>query len=501
MKLKRVLFLFCLCPVALSAVDLPADEPVADAEGSAHFMPLPDDYPALVYCERAHVRSEAGRAAVQQFTDGLKSLGLLSNLVDFAFFDAGMNTTNALMTWHSQVRIVGRPRHDPGGILTLNHRDTNWLYVTNLPPNQSRTLVAWLAQTTEPNASNNRDFASIMTMTGQGSPIPVVVGEFSFPDPAGAYGVIYDGTSSHYSRGRFLATSGDNRLSMFAISSTATNTLWLRKTGNLWSEPSLWVDDIPFGVSNAPVVIRFAAGAPAPFAPVGPAWEGLFRGFAYFNTALSSNQLLRVNSLLPKIGVVVLGDSKSEFLTPWSTWWRETPQNFGLFWTLTNDTHGGTTLSKLNSPGDSFQDRWPGLTRFKPNSEFPTILFALRGGQNDLGNCVTDAGLENAWTAATQICRAARTNGFRVLAWTLDRTSSLWEKNRDRLAEFNRRVRSNPHLYDYLVDAEEFFHRAYGETPFTNLTIYSDGVHETNFGSLLLGSNCVGQAVAPGLGH
>jgi hypothetical protein len=146
------------------------------------------------------------------------------------------------------------------------------------------------------------------------------------------------------------------------------------------------------------------------------------------------------------------------------------------------------------------------LTALRTNAQFPIVLYSLRGGHNDFfaPGAATQAGIDNAFTAITNLWALARRTGFKAVGWTIDRTAATWSGgspgNSNLLTSLNSRLRAHQTEPDYFVDNEMWYVSRFGETPFTNPQLYYDQVHDWP-ASPLLGTNMLGAYAWPSLGY
>lgn len=103
--------------------------------------------------------------------------------------------------------------------------------------------------------------------------------------------------------------------------------------------------------------------------------------------------------------------------------------------------------------------------------------FLIQGGANDLGTSGIGYGT-NVYSYATQIWAKARADGFIVIASTETGAGIGWfASNTAETVIFNNLVRSDPTLYDYLLEPDIV-------TPLTRTDYYIDGIHYNDAGSL-----------------
>ena len=236
------------------------------------------------------------------------------------------------------------------------------------------------------------------------------------------------------------------------------------------------------GAASSPVVLRLGGS----YQPGGTGWHGLIRGWVYFDRVLSSNEIAGVNALVPRTGMVAEGDSKTAYVD-WLSPFLETAATWGEVSVITNSAVSG---SSVWFGANNMTSRWAADAVFKTNAQYPTIIYSLRGGQNDGSLKASRPRCKISAIFGTQ----ARTNNWKVMAWTLDRTSG-WTSNPAFYTTMNDGIRAAVTQYDYLVDAETFYTNLYGAEPFTNALIYADGVHETYFGACLEATNCAAPAI------
>ena len=451
------------------------------------------------YCARVAVTSPAGRQQVYDFVRGLETAGLLTNLADFAFFSADLNTPSGPpMSLNNTGVVLGTLHRLRGGLEFPNKTNNNGLYFTNLPPTPAgRTVIVWGAPAYYPNVSNNVNNC-IFELTGpgaQGETLNPICSYHAWWTPRPYF---FNGTQSQ------IGTGHINAYNSFFVASLAS--------GPAGGE-GFYRTDYPraathfvsaYPVTASPTVLRFAWRNS--LANTNCGWLGVIRGFAYFDRALTSNEVCQVDALVPRVGLVIDGDSKT-VSNPWTWFWCETPETWGLYSILTNSAVGGTLVSARNvgTNTTSMEHRWPANSLFRTNAQYPRILYTVRGGHNDfLGPDKAQANyITNAFQAITNLWALGRSNGFTTVGWTLDRTGTTWTANNSNLLMLlNGWIRQHRDLCDHLVDAEQWFVDQFGETPYTNQTIYYyneyNTVHETMLGGELLG-RAVATFASPGL--
>ncbi len=170
--------------------------------------------------------------------------------------------------------------------------------------------------------------------------------------------------------------------------------------------------------------------------------------------------------------VIFAGDSLSTYTVGAYDGWTK-------FFTNRMSLFGLTNAINLAVSGRKTQDVWDNyaaeITPHAPNvTGIPTLLILLVG-IDDLGTYTVD----QSWTAASNIVKQAKTEGFEVAQFTLFPVWGQTYARNQQIEEFNSRVRGNTNL-NYLIDAANFF--AYSGD--TNLTY--DGLHTTDTGARLI---------------
>lgn len=451
------------------------------------------------YCARVGVTSPSGRQQVYDFVRGLDSAGLLTNLLDFAFFSADLNLASGPpLSLNNTGVVIGTMHRLRGGFDFPNKTNNNGLYFTNLPPTPGgRTVIVWGAPAYHPNISNNVNNC-IFELTGpgaQGETLNPICSFYAWWTPRPYF---FNGTQSQLGAGHI------NAYNSFFVASLASG------PGGC---EGLYKSDYPRAatpftgtnpVAASPSVLRFAWRNA--LANTNCGWLGLIRGFAYFDRMLTTNEVCQVDLLVPRVGLVIDGDSKT-VSNPWTWFWCETPETWGLYSILTNSAVGGTLVSARNVGTNitSMEHRWPANSLFRTNAQFPRVIYTVRGGHNDfLGPDLAQASyITNAFKAITNLWLLGRSNGFTAVGWTIDRTGTTWTANNSNLLMLlNGWIREHREVCDYLVDAEQWFVSEFGETPYTNQAIYYyhayNPVHETPLGGELLG-RAVAAFASPGL--
>ncbi|HRT10578.1 MAG TPA: hypothetical protein P5233_19525, partial [Candidatus Paceibacterota bacterium] len=289
-RLRRFFWVWVGCLVAGETAALPEPDRIADD-----------------YCARVAVTSPSGRQQVRDFARGLESAGLLTNLVDFAFFSADLNTPSGPpMSLNNTGVVIGTIHRLRGGFEFPNQTNNNGLYFTNLPPTPAgRTVLVWGAPAYYPNVSNHVNNC-IFELTGSGGPMPT-------PNPVCSYLYLnglpprpywYNGTPQYI--GSPHPVNSYNSVFVAALGSDPTHSEGLFKSDY---PRVLSHHAIPYPVTLSPTVLRFAWRNS--LANTNCGWRGLIRGFAYFDRALTSNEVCRVDALVPRVGLVIDGDSKT----------------------------------------------------------------------------------------------------------------------------------------------------------------------------------------------
>jgi hypothetical protein len=442
------------------------------------------------YCAGAGVTTPAAREFIFQFIEGVERLGLLTNLVDLAFFAEGQNVASgAPISLNNTGVVVGEINRIKGGYWFDNHTNNFGLVFTNLPPTPNgRTLIAWGAPAFHKNISNNVNDV-IFELTGPGGPLPTPNPALSFVFLGGGNPNAYVFNGSQQWIGGAAPVYAPNSIFAASIASDASQAVFRYRTDY---PKAVGAFETPLPVTASPTVLRFGIRNALGNTKCG--WPGLIRGFAYLNIRLGPEQMDALDLLVPRIGVAFEGDSKT-IGNPWPHFFCEATNTWGLCSTITNSAVGGTVVAAANAQ-NSMEHRWPRIQEFETNRQFPRIIYALRGGHNDFRgpSIATYGGITNAFRAITNLWAAARNHGFLAMGWTIDRTGTTWSEggiNRTCLTMLNGWLRDHQNLCDFWMDAESWFVDEFGETPYTNQAIYAydpvNPVHETALGAELLG--------------
>lgn len=154
----------------------------------------------------------------------------------------------------------------------------------------------------------------------------------------------------------------------------------------------------------------------------------------------------------------------------------------GSGWNVTNEGQGGATVGTVPNPLNSLITRDPALIGPFWSGQRPINIFSAFGGTNDLYYNEDPAALQTDYPAW---CRAMRTLGYKVIAWTiLSRT--LPESHEANRAAFNGWLRAHyGEFADDLCDAAAIPELgAPGAS--TNTTYFQDGTHPTAAGQALI---------------
>lgn len=446
-----------------------------------------EDIRAEPFCQRVGATSLVARQQIHDWFYGLKQLGIDTNLVDFAFFDAAHNSGSSILTWSNAVVTVGNINRLPGGLQLPNAiqaSNTNWFYITNLPTTTTQTVVAWVSADISPVINS-----AVMELAVAGWNTSVPWLRWVTPDGGGMAATAYDGATGYTGNNRF---SPGFQISCVTLSLSGSEFQSVSLNDIMGTSYPNVTNTVVSTMKFTPVVLRFGTSAQSIAAGTN-CWSGLIRGFALFNKALTPQQIAAVNALVPRIGVIIEGDSKSVVNNSYYPTWVTSPNAWGLLSVRTNSAVSGTCVSHLNGPGTSMEDRWATCASFTNCQQFPINIYSLRGGQNDVGGGASNT--TNAWNGLTNLWTLARSNGFLVQSFTGDHTSSLWTGSvSNSLIWLNAQIRGNSGMYDYLADVENYYTAMYGPLAYTNLAIYQDGVHENTTGMAQLGSNAVSAA-------
>lgn len=467
----------------------------AVADGPAHQV-------AESYSAKTGVFSTAAKLALFQFADGLQDLGLLTNLADFAFFCEGMQPANGEpVSWRNTGTVLGSINRLRGGFELPNFLTTNSFLFTNLPPTpDGRTLVLWGAGNMNPCGVSQDTGVAIVELTSDGA-WPQRIEQMFFSN-GGYSGLNLNGSFQRIGPSWYPYSGYENSFFCLGLSSSAAGYEFCLKRDKDTAEFSWSGSD---NTSASPTVIRFgfrSQGQPQ------SAWNGIYRGFAYFKTTLTRDQIMAINALVPRVGLILEGDSKTDSYSPsiYWRWWMNSKDAWGLYALRTNSAVAGTRVAAANSPlGDSMEDRFAADSLLTTNSQYPLVLYSLRGGVNDFvaTNQATRVRIDNAFTAITNLWAKASARGFRVVGWTVDRTGVSWSGgtpgNSNLLVSLNSRLRENRSMCDFFVDNELWYVSNYGETPFANYSLYIDGIHDWPAGPLI-GTNELGPIASPSLG-
>jgi hypothetical protein len=500
---------------------------------------------AETYIQRAKIVSFAGRQFVHAFVNGAANVSGLgvTNLLDFAFYRKGLqlpygNPVSMLSTG----MVYGTVNRRLGGFQIFNRPNnagytTNWFYHTNLPPTTTRTLIIWF-QGDAISGTGAGDTGlmpfQLRATAAVGVNAQTQMGLYH-AGGIGYGGYIYNGTIQDIDGvqnaypGCGVNNVGPNNweLSIACVGfasgvgvnsvvnvvkdfdcNTATSDGVSTSTScRRWMPYNYTVTD---QCSAAPVEINF--GSRMDNNTYG--WCGLIIGWAYFDLNLSPAQMQAVNLLLPRVGLVVGGDSKTvPSNVNWAQWLEQSPEGWGMLSTLTNSAGGGLLTAIANNGGDSIEKRYPSdiaslnkAAGFE-YSTFPVVWAAYRAGHNDFfgPGIATQVGGDNAFVAITNMWQQFRNQGWKVLGWTVDRTSttdSAGGLNKAILSQLNGRIRRDAYLCDALVDCEREYVVHFGATPYTIGALYNgDQVHDSTGGRFWLGTNIVDRIMPISLGY
>lgn len=442
---------------------------------------------AQYYCARVNDTNIASMAAMDQFFGGIASLGLAGNLMDAAFFDRAANNGPSLLTLSNSVVTVGPGvLRMNGGMWLSNHiaaTCTNMAYVTNVAGADNHTLIVWFSQSItgpSPTAGGIEIYSLGDTSLGLYASLG--------GDLGGSWPRWYDG--SMHSGARDLGVFNDNRLRCAAQTGGTSMDFWLFADNQNLSPLHDGVAGSYNTAWGKPTVLRF-----------GTVWTSttncanvIYRGFAYFNTIISSNVNYSIDGFVPRIGLVIEGDSKSiaapNAAESYGQMFQESPSLWGLVSEITNSGVGGSTLR------GTFQARFAidAANVKQPRAKYPIILNLLRGGQND---CDSYGDATNALIASTNIIVWSHTNKWLVAQMDCDRTASWGLGNSNFFDAFNSVLLSPGYPADYVIDIRGFLTNGWGPTAYTNTYIYGDvslpagGVHEAIGGAGEEGTNAL----------
>jgi len=472
---------------------------------------------AEAYCNKAGVVSANARADIHNFIYGVSQQTSLSNLVDFAFFGAGMNvTTGSLQSWQSTGVLwsnnaqIYNPTIYPGGVYlqTKSPGLTNYLYFTNLPPTPNgRTLVWWAAGSMYASGYSGDDHcASALLCSAGGYPQSVI--QAAMFNGGSLQGFCYNGSQDLGSTENLYgqSASGDNSLFCGAlISGPSSNSIcWVKRDyfdGTHPLQNARVAANPTYNLTGWPTVAIFGYNNATPTLE---GWPCILRGFAYFSTVLTTNQCLAIDAYVRRVGLLIDGDSKSTFAqVPWPYWWVQSTNNWGLVSLITNAAVSGTASADAVT-------RWNnGLYAIRTNSTFPRIIYSLRIGHNDWigAGSATFTGVSNCLYNVSNLWTWARANGDEVMAWTIDKTTVTWSggagANSNLLMWYNGNVRAMAPFYDYVADAENFYMFLWGwgtDKPFLNGNWYNgDQIHDIP-AAPMLGTNLLMWTCSPNLG-
>ncbi len=197
-------------------------------------------------------------------------------------------------------------------------------------------------------------------------------------------------------------------------------------------------------------------------------------------TVLNVGRLVQSSVPAPLVGtnrLVFLGDSLSTFVkwpamltasylagfpTPYPEWTNMTSTNFAV---------SGNYLSNMFA-GDYTNS----AQAFKTAGGTNAILFAW-GGANDLGISTAD----NIIYWGSNLLRIARSDGFRVVAFTIGPQGAITSANETKRVRYNDWLRQSD-LWAWLVDID----RILPDPANTNLFVASDQLHQTDNGGLVV---------------
>jgi hypothetical protein len=455
------------------------------------------------YISRLGITSPDARGAVHNWFATLQRMGIESNLVDFAFFDAASRNGTNLLSLSNTVYMSGANNLLPGGIENNPGAAStnNFIYVTNLPatPN-GRTLVTWLAPA----------FDQGINSDGLGYPgIASMIAQMSVDGGSGysvnGAGIWYNGSiwspclrtvtngwwaSANTIGGPGLYNGGSVLTNMgcwaMAVDSTTSRIFYTSPTSgsyyNAANTDGPWV--------TSPTVLRLGGES---WNPAHIGWWGVYRGFALFNKMLSSNEMYAVDTAVQKIGLIAEGDSKSCEPKSWPTFLMQSSNYWGLMQMLTNSSVSGTAVT---GAGNTMINRWPADSTLRPSSTFPTVIYAIRGGLHDIADVPGNIRLSDLENGMSNILVGARSAGIKTAVFTVEPT--YLNTNAPLAAAFttfNTWLRSNPSYYDWLIDADNYYRNIWGSNCWQNASVFGDGVHETSLSYRTLGSNLVANAI------
>lgn len=168
---------------------------------------------------------------------------------------------------------------------------------------------------------------------------------------------------------------------------------------------------------------------------------------------------------------VVAGDSKSASTSAtsgagndWPTQFSGLPVASGA--TVFNYAVNGRTLSTIIA-----QYATEGYTK-RPAATGVDAFYSIRTGSNDLSS-----DMSTFWTNLSGHYATLRTDGFKIIAWTITPRSGQTAAINAEIRRINNLIRSSSHLWDYLIEAEASLPNP------SDTVFYSDGLHETAVGN------------------
>ena len=183
----------------------------------------------------------------------------------------------------------------------------------------------------------------------------------------------------------------------------------------------------------------------------------------------ASIQGLSQADYIPPPVIVVGGDSRSNKSSPTDIFW---PTYVDDLWsevsdiTIYNTAVGGRTLGAI-------LDAYPTeVAPHKPNGDYR--YFVIIAAANDLGVGMGATGA-NTYEVAKQLWALAKADGFTVIASTEAGARTWPQTNKDQCAIYNTLVRSDPTLFDALIEPDVEMPNSDISSPY-----YIDGVHLTD---------------------
>jgi hypothetical protein len=231
------------------------------------------------------------------------------------------------------------------------------------------------------------------------------------------------------------------------------------------------------GITDA-AAFRTALNLPSLYQPLitegSLAWGSLTGTTAGVKAAIAADPAGNRTAMqaAPIVHHVVVGDSNSSngsgsALTSWAAYWSRLQTNSGV--RFTNLAVGGRTAAEIDA------DHADDVTPISPDTLGGTGILFVAVGVNDLG--ILSSSAATVQGLLSSIWSKGRADGFRVVAFTIPKASTITAGEETARVALNTSIRAATSEWDALVDLDRIFPTYASGSPY-----YFDTIHFSAYG-------------------